>query len=108
MTMQYAHELNKEVQSISGWYRLYKEERITHGGREYLYLVGDGVVDSSCCGVGGCHYALVPGSIVSWKSGTNEEGIPTSLVEPVRDDILQTELRKIVSKKEGVSQVQFW
>lgn len=108
MTRRYTHELNKEVQSISGWYRLYKEERVTHRGREYLYLVGDGVVESSCCGTGGCRYAVVPGSVVSWKSGTNEEGLFTSVVEPVTDKGLQDELREIVSREDGVSQVQFW
>jgi hypothetical protein len=45
---------------------------------------------------------------VSWKSETNEEGLFTSVVEPIRDEKLQAELRKILSKKEGVSQVQFW
>jgi hypothetical protein len=108
MTRKYTHELNQEVQSISGWYKLYKEERIELMGKEFLYLVGDGVVESSCCGTGGCHYAVVPGSIVSWKSETNEEGLFTSVVEPIRDEKLQAELRKILSKKEGVSQVQFW
>jgi hypothetical protein len=108
MTKQYVHELNKEVRSIAGWYELCKEERIGHRGKEFLYLVGNGVVDSSCCGVGGCRYAIVPGSVVSWKSETNEEGLTTSVVEPVRDEGLRNELREIVSKREGVTQVQFW
>ena len=108
MKRRYTHELNKEVQSISGWYKLHKEERITYKGKDYLYLVGDGVVESSCCGIGGCCYAVVPGSVVSWKSGTNDGGLVTSVVEPVMDKDLQDELREILSKKEGVSQVQFW
>jgi hypothetical protein len=108
MPRTYVHELGKEVQSIAGWYELCKEERVGHSGKEFLYLVGNGVVESSCCGVGGCRYAVVPGSIVSWKSETNEEGLYTSVVEPVRDEKLQRELREIVSKKEGVTQVQFW
>jgi len=108
MTRKYTHELNQEVQTISGWYKLYKEERIGLMGKEFLYLVGDGVVESSCCGIWGCHYAVVPGSIVSWKSGTNEEGLFTSVVEPIEDEKVQEQLRKILSEKEGVSQVQFW
>ena len=108
MTRTCTHELNKEVQSISGWYKLYKEERITYKGKEFLYFVGDGAVESSCCGAGGCHYAVVPGSVVKWKSETNADGLFTSLVEPVTNKELQNQLRKILIKNEGVNQVQFW
>jgi hypothetical protein len=108
MTRTYTHELNQEVQTISGWYELHKEERIELMGKGSLYVVGHAVVDSSCCGIGGCHYAVVPGSIVSWKSGTNEAGLFTSVVEPIRDEEVQEELHKILTEKEGVSQVLFW
>jgi len=109
MKRQYIHEeLNKEIQSISGWYELQKEDRIEYDGKEFIYLVGSGVVDSSCCGVGGCIYAVVPGSIVSWKSGTNEDGLFISEVEPVADEKVKDDLRKILFQKEGVNQIQFW
>jgi len=39
MTRTYTHELNQEVQTISGWYELHKEERIELGGEEILYVV---------------------------------------------------------------------
>jgi hypothetical protein len=93
MTRTFTHNLMKEVQSISGWYQLDKEEKLEHGGKEYLYLVGNGVVDSSCCGVGGCFYAVVPGAILSWKSDTNEEGVETSELEPVADEETRAALR---------------
>jgi hypothetical protein len=108
VTKTYTHELNQEVQTISGWYELHKEERIELVGEEILYVVGNAVVDSSCCGIGGCHYAVVPGSIVSWKSGTNEAGLFTSVVEPIKDEKVREELQKILTEKEGVSQVLFW
>ncbi len=106
--MTYSHELKKEVLSISGWYELEKEERITHGNREVLYVVGNAVVDSSCCGYGGCRYAIVPGYVLSWKSGTNENAVPTSQVEPIRDPDVQSALRNLLEQGEGVTQVQFW
>lgn len=102
------HDLETEVRSISGWYRLHKEGRIAHKGKEYLYLVGIGVVESSCCGTGGCQYAVVPGAIVSWKCGKNDEGFYTSEVELLRDEELKEELKKILLAQEAVSQVQFW
>jgi len=109
MKRQYTHEeLNQEIHSISGWYEMQKEDRIEYDGKEFIYLVGAGVVDSSCCGVGGCLYAVVPGSIVSWKSGTNEDGLFISEVESVADEEVKDNLRKILFQKEGVNQIQFW
>ena len=108
MLKTYTHEIVKEVESISGWYRLEREEKLELGGKTYLYLIGIGVVDSSCCGMGGCRYAIVPGSIVNWKSGKNQEGLDLTSVEPVHDDKIRKELSAILSEKEKVSQVQFW
>ena len=108
MAKEYVHELNREVQAIAGWYILDKEERLKHRGKEFLYVVGNACVDASCCGSGGCYYAVVPGSILSWKSGTNEQGLPVSMVEPVREEETKKELQRWISKKERVDQVQFW
>jgi hypothetical protein len=108
MSRDYVHDLNKEVRSISGYYSFQREERLAHRGKDYLYLVGVGVVETSCCGVGGCAYALVTGEVVDWKARTNEEGLSVSRVEPVADPALQKELAGIINEKETVSQVQFW
>lgn len=108
MFKTYTHALKEEVLSISGWYQLEKEERLEYHGREILYVVGQGVVDASCCGYGGCRYAVVPGFIVSWKSSTEADGPPTSMVEPVREQALRDEIRRLIEQREGVSQVQFW
>lgn len=108
MVKEYTHELEKEVLSISGRYELEKEEIMDHNGREILYVVGSAVVDSSCCGNGGCRYAIVPGFIRAWKSKINKAGFPISEVEPITEQILRAGIRKILEKKEWVSQVQFW
>lgn len=108
MAIKYTHDPKEQVRSISGWYEILKEETIEYMGKEFLYLVGNGVVETSCCGPWGCLYAVVPGSIESWKLATNENGFPISILEPVRDEELQEGLRKILFEREGVSQVQFW
>ncbi|MEM2983018.1 MAG: hypothetical protein QXH17_07630 [Candidatus Bathyarchaeia archaeon] len=108
MKMEYTHDLNREVLSISGRYELDKEERIEIDGREILYVVGNAVVDSSCCGYGGCRYAIVPGYVLRWKWRTDEKGLPVSEVEPVLNDDLREKIRKIIQDKEWVGQVQFW
>ncbi len=108
MIKEYTHELEKEVLSISGWYELEKEERFKYNEREILYVIGNAVVDSSCCGYGGCRYAVVPGFILNWKSKTNKDGLHISEVEPINGQMLKEDLRKVLEKKEWVSQVRFW
>ena len=101
------HELNREVTAIGGHYVLTKEVRLPFEGREILCVVGYAVVDSPCCGVGGMAYALVPGFVLDWKSTTNNEGLATSLVEPVEDQVTQREIRQLIERKEVVHQVKF-
>ena len=100
------HKLNQEVTSIGGRYVLVKETRLPFRGREALYLLGHAAFDG-CCGAGGCAYAVVPGYLLSWKSATNEEGLAISLVEPVRDEAAQKELRRLIKGREVVQQVMF-
>ncbi|MGD8523876.1 MAG: hypothetical protein PVF56_22190 [Desulfobacterales bacterium] len=100
-------DLGQEVTAIGGHYVFNKEARITYDGREVFYLVGYAVVNTSCCGVGGCAYALVPGFVNSWKYKTNINGASVSQIEPVRDTSDQQEIRRMIQKKELVQQVTF-
>jgi len=108
MAKVYTHSLGQETLSISGWYEIEKEVTIEHKEGQILYLVGHATVDGSCCGYGGCRYGVVPGFIVNWKSGTNEEGLPISVVEPIKDENLKDEIRGLIEKKERIDQVLFW
>lgn len=108
MIKVYTHELQKEVRSISGGYTLEREERINVDGKTVLYVVGNALADSSCCGFWGCHYVLVPGYVVNWKHTKNEEGIPISTVEAIADEEVRRQITKLLEEKEGVSQVRFW
>ncbi|MEE8390784.1 MAG: hypothetical protein V3S14_08330 [Anaerolineae bacterium] len=104
----YIHqELNQEITAIGGRYALVKEVRLPFRGREVLYLVGYGVFDTTCCGVGGSVYALVPGFILDWKSRTDEDGLAVSQVEPIRTQVVQKEVRQLIKQKERVQQVRF-
>jgi hypothetical protein len=108
VNQEYVHqELNQEVTAIGGWYVLAKEERLPFQGREVLYLVGHAAFDTSCCGAGGCAYALVPGFILSWREGENEEGFAVSQVEAIDDKGVQEEIRRLIEQRELVHQVQF-
>jgi hypothetical protein len=105
---EYIHqELKQEITAISGEYILVKEVRLPFQGREILYIVGHAVFDSTCCGVSGCAYALVPGFILDWRANHNSAGLPVSQVEPIQSEVAQAKIRKLIFEKEIVHQVQF-
>ena len=108
VTREYTHiELNEEIQAIGGHYVLDKEVRMPYHGEEMLYVVGTGVVDTSCCGVGGCRYAIVPGYIVDWKHRTNGDGRAVSKVQPVRDEDIRKEITELIKESNLVQFVEF-
>jgi len=104
----YAHPiLGEEITTIGGHYVLAKEMRLPHHGREILYLVGYAILDSTCCGVGGCAYAIVPGFLLDWKFKKDLAGRPVSEVRPIQDPLAQKEISQLIQKKEMVHQVNF-
>jgi hypothetical protein len=108
MAREYVHQpLNQEVTAMGGHYFLVKEVRLQFEGHEVLYLVGHAAFDTSCCGAGGCAYALVPGFILDWKSKTNEDGLALSQVKSIRDEEAQRELQQLIQKQEMVHEVRF-
>ena len=99
--------LGQEITAIGGHYVFNKEGRLAVDGCEVFYLVGYAVVDTSCCGVGGCAYALVPGIIKKWKYKKDDDGLSVSQVEPIQNANDQQEIRRLIQKKEMVQQVTF-
>ena len=99
--------LNKAVRTIGGSYILSQEKRLSDNDRQVLYFIGCAVVEASCCGPGGCTYALVPGYIKDWKYKTGDDDISVSRVEPICDEDEQSEIGKVIMKKESVQQVNF-
>ena len=100
-------QLDETVTAIGGNYMFNKEVRLPYQDREVLYFSGVAVFDTTCCGSGGCGYAIVPGYICRYKSGKNDEGLPVSRVEPITDRKSREEIRKLVMKREMVHQVRF-
>jgi hypothetical protein len=104
----YVHRgLDEVVTAIGGHYRFTREVRLPFGGQELLYRCGYAVFDTTCCGRGGCSYVVVQGFIRGWKYGMDEQGLPVSRVEPVRDPDVQKKIRALIMKTEAVSQVNF-
>ncbi len=108
MTLDHIHQpLDEEITAIGGSYRLVKESRLDLHGRDVLYVVGHGTFDTACCGAGGCAYALVPGFVVRWRDRTSPDGLPVSLVEPIRDEPTKREIERLIRQREIVQQVDF-
>lgn len=100
-------ELNVQVTAIGGSYFMLKESRMQLGDEELLYLVGTAIFDTTCCGTGGCAYALVPGMVCNWQYKTDEHGRPVSRVRPVSGERLRKKIRELIFKAESVHQVDF-
>ena len=106
--IEYVHQdLHQQITAIGGHYVLMKEARLPYQGRKVLYLVGHAAYDTSCCGPGGCAYAVVPGFVRSWQSSHTDEGRPISQIDPVREPGMQKEIRSLLERIETVQQVVF-
>ena len=109
MVNKYTHlELNTTIEALAGYYTPQKEVRLKYNSREVLYVIGQVVVDASCCGQANYQYALVPGYIIRWQAEKNKDSLPVSEVEPISDKETQDNIRKIIQETEPVSQIEFW
>ncbi|MBW2558330.1 MAG: hypothetical protein JRD69_05815 [Deltaproteobacteria bacterium] len=92
---EYVHEeLNREIHSISGYYLYTEEGLLPFKEREVLNLVGIGVVDNSCCGVGGCCFVRIPGHVISWQDTKGDFYI--SRVEPITEEADKQEIKSLL------------
>jgi hypothetical protein len=107
--LEYTHlPVGQDVTCIAGYYTPRREVRLKYNSREVLYVVGQAVIDSSCCGLGTWGYILVPGYIVNWHKRTNADGLPVTEVEPISDRTVQDDIRRLITEAESIPQVEFW
>ncbi len=107
MTRQYSHD-RRSAQAIAGRFELEQELRLVLDDRVVLVLLGVALVDTACCGTTGMRYAVVPGFVLEWHNGTDDEGRPTSEVEPVADLPSQRAVSRAIRAEHTVTQVVFW
>ena len=104
----YLHpRLDEQVDAVSGHYTLTGEKRLAVADGEVLYFTGYAVVDTACCGPGGCGYALVAGKIIDYAYHHDDDGRPVSRVAPIDDPALQDAVRRRILAADHVSQVLF-
>jgi hypothetical protein len=105
---EYVHnKLNQEVTAIGGHYMLTDEVVLSFKGKEILYLKGYAAFDTTCCGAGGCGYALVEGIILERHHIKNERDEWVSKLELISDMDERKEIEQLIRKKEMVQQVVF-
>ncbi len=102
---EYAHRGSVEVRSIAGSYCIEKEKLISVNGRDGLFEIGNGLVDSSCCGVGGCRFAHVAGFVHRDRMKQDEKGRWVSEVEPIQDPNVRKKLEAFLIEEEMVQQI---
>jgi hypothetical protein len=101
------HEIGEEVHFVAGHYEIVEEGRLTHDGKEFIYLLGVATIDNSCCGHTGCRFLFIPGYVHSWKTKTNSRGRMTSEVEPIIDGQKQSAIRAFLAACYPYSQINF-
>ncbi|HOT43508.1 MAG TPA: hypothetical protein PLM53_03515 [Spirochaetota bacterium] len=95
---EHVHRGPGEESRVNPWtYTVVEEGRMVCGGREFLYVVGDALVGSSCVGAGTLRYIHVPGFIGRWQFRLDDDGNPVSAVDPVMDDTDRAEIRNVLS-----------
>jgi hypothetical protein len=108
LSRPFVHALNEEFRSVAGYYIFLQEGLVEYGGKQILYLLGEGEADTACCGRGRWLYVLVPGTVLDWKGSQDGQGRPISLVDPLEDPLSRNYLKRYILETEGISQVQFW
>ena len=99
--------LNEPVTAIGGSYVITGEQEIAFRGERLLVFSGHAVFDTSCCGAGGCAYALVPGFVDSYRCRKDAAGRWLSMVRPIRDPHLKRSVSAAILSRASVQQVQF-
>jgi len=101
-------ELNDPVTAIGGTYVITGEQKVEYQGERVLVFSGHAVFDTTCCGAGGCAYALVPGFVDSYRCGKDDAGRWLSRVRPIEGAQIRKTVTAIICAQTNAHQVQFY
>jgi len=112
MTKQYTHlPLHELIESLSTSYWISQEDKLPYKDEEVLSIVRETSTMLSCCAGSyspGFRSILIPGFIKKFKYTMAEDGLFISEVEPIEEERVKEEVRKIVLEKYPSSQVEFY
>lgn len=99
--------IGEEIRSAAGGYIVQKEALAKIGEKEILYYTASAFFDTSCCGAGGCGYAIVAGYVTKYQFNQDKNGTLLTEVETVESENEKEEIKKILLDKENLDQVVF-
>lgn len=100
--------LKEAVEFFGGSYLFLEEGYLSYQGKQVLYFLGIGAIESSCCGQGGCAFIKVPGYVRYWKKGVTQAGHFISEIEPIASSPAQKEIAKLLRERHPeYGQVEF-
>ena len=105
---EYIHQKpGTEIQCIGGHYTITEEGWMTYRERTLLYVVGVAIVDSACCGAGGCRFINIPGYVKSWQFKIHMDDLWVSEVEPITSENDRNDIKKLLVAQFPHSQIAF-
>ncbi len=110
MIRQYAHlPLDEPVEYTSASYWVSKEEVVPYKDREVLCITRETSPITCCAGCSpGFSSILIPGFIEKLKYKRREDGLFVSDVEPIEDEDMMEDVRKIIRERYDSIQVEFF
>lgn len=111
MIEEFAHfPLNEEIHYSTGYIWKSEESTLRYGNEDVLYFVGNTSAMGGCCaGWYPPHmYIMVVGYLRKWQCRTNENGLPVSEIEPIRDPIIREDLIRILRERYKIDEVVVW
>jgi hypothetical protein len=106
--IEYVHrETGEEVETAAWCYRLIEEIRLPASFGEVLCVFAFSNAGSACCGAGEVRYIMVPGRIISWRSGKTAGGRISSRVKGLIDEVEMDEVRSALAERFPCCQVCF-
>ena len=108
--MRYTHTSpNDEVKCRSGSFYVEAEETLDYAGKKVLYLLESTTQLTTCCG-GSCgmSFISVPGFVKKWQNKMDVSGMPVSEVDQVMDEGAKEEIKRLLTAKHGIANIDFW
>ena len=111
MIREYAHlPLNEPIELPAASYWVTQEASLPYKDDEALCIVREtSPMLSLCAGSApGFRSALVPGFIKRLRYKTREDGLVVSDIEPIEDEKVMKELKRVIQEKYSLIQVEFF
>jgi hypothetical protein len=107
MITKYVHpRLGIEVTAPAGYYVPVQEDILQYKGKGVLYVVGNGCIETSCCGKGNWSYVQVPGFIAQEHLNGEDLDSPVSEIETIQDEVDRAEITKLLQDKYPYARIE--